>query len=183
MTITTAPTPTMIANVVFSHAGPSGPLPGADQCIHPITNAPLSSTPSTAPTSTRRGYQHADGPVSRGLLLARPTHARGLVKRATVRVVDILDWLLWPALAAALLEAFAVIRGIRRLREAGPAVRTRARLGLLDSVASLLIVTGLLLGMKVEEPWLWLSFTGFTLLTLVYAVKGLRLRRARRTAA
>ncbi|MCA1275294.1 hypothetical protein ACIPQH_34700 [Streptomyces rubiginosohelvolus] len=97
--------------------------------------------------------------------------------------MDIPDWLLWPALAAALLEAFAVIRGIRRLRKADPAVRTKARLDLLDNVASLFIVTGLLLGMTAGESWLWLSFTGFTLLTLVYAAKGLRLLRARHTAA
>ncbi|MFD9425660.1 MULTISPECIES: hypothetical protein [unclassified Streptomyces] len=40
-----------------------------------------------------------------------------------------------------------------------------------------------LLGATVGESWFWLSPTGFTLLTALYAVKGLRLFRARRPAA
>ncbi|MFD8474330.1 hypothetical protein ACH4MO_22685 [Streptomyces globisporus] len=74
--------------------------------------------------------------------------------------MDILDWLLWPALAVALLEAFGAIRGIRRLREAAPRSPDHGTSGprrvrtLLDNVASLFIVTGLLPGMKAGEPWL-----------------------------
>ncbi|MFJ9891216.1 hypothetical protein ACIQRW_36000 [Streptomyces sp. NPDC091287] len=97
--------------------------------------------------------------------------------------MDIPDWLLWPALGAALLQALALVPGIRRLRGPNPAARTKARLDLLDSIASLFLITGLLLSMTVGESWLWLSFTGLTLLTLAYAVKGLRLLRARRAAA
>lgn len=100
-----------------------------------------------------------------------------------MRVVDIPNWLLWPALGAALLQALAFIPGIRRLRGPDPATRTKARLDLLDSVANLLLLTGLLLTMTAGEPWLWLSLTGLALLPLVYAAKGLRLLRARRRTA
>ncbi|MFG2767671.1 hypothetical protein [Streptomyces rubiginosohelvolus] len=97
--------------------------------------------------------------------------------------MEILDWFFWPAFAAVLLEAFAVIRGIRRLRGADPAVRTTARLNFFDRGASFIVITGLLLGMTAGESWLPLSFIGFTLLLLVYVAKGLRLLRARRRAA
>lgn len=100
-----------------------------------------------------------------------------------MRVVDIPNWLLWPALGAALLQALALIPGIRRLRGPDPATRTKARLDLLDSIANLLLLTGLLLTMTAGEPWLWLSLTGLALLPLVYAAKGLRLLRARRRTA
>ncbi|KQX35101.1 hypothetical protein ACFWEH_25535 [Streptomyces anulatus] len=97
--------------------------------------------------------------------------------------MDIPNWLLWPALGAWLLQALALVPGIRRLRGPDPAARTKARLNLLDSAASLLVITGLLLSMTAAESWIWLSLTGFMLLTLVYAAKGLRLLRARRTPA
>ncbi|MFD8959120.1 hypothetical protein ACFV0W_19770, partial [Streptomyces anulatus] len=97
--------------------------------------------------------------------------------------MDIPNWLLWPALGAWLLQALALVPGIRRLRGPDPAARTKARLNLLDSAASLLVITGLLLSMTAAESWIWLSLTGFMLLALVYAAKGLRLLRARRTPA
>ncbi|MFH9138085.1 hypothetical protein [Streptomyces sp. NPDC017524] len=97
--------------------------------------------------------------------------------------MDIPDWLLWPALGAAFLQVLALVPGIRRLRGSGPAVRTGARLDLLDSIAGLFLITGLLLSMAVGVSWLWLHLTGSALLTLVYAAKGLRLLRARRAAA
>ncbi|MFI9019678.1 hypothetical protein ACIGZI_37300 [Streptomyces griseus] len=97
--------------------------------------------------------------------------------------MDIPNWLLWPALGAALLQALALVPGIRRLRGPDPAARNKARLDLLDSVANLILLTGLLLYMTAGDPWLWLSLTGITLLTLVYAAKGLRLLRARRRTA
>lgn len=69
--------------------------------------------------------------------------------------------------------------------EAPPTGRSprRARPDLLDSVADLLLLTGLLLYMKAGEHWLWLSPTGLALLPLVYAAKRLRLFRARRRTA
>ncbi|MFJ6810976.1 hypothetical protein ACIQRK_34115 [Streptomyces anulatus] len=97
--------------------------------------------------------------------------------------MDIPSWLLWPALGAWLLQALALVPGIRRLRGPDPAARTKARLDLLDSAASLIVITGLLLSMTAGDSWFWLSLTGFALLLLVYAAKGLRLLRARRTAA
>ncbi|EHM25924.1 hypothetical protein SPW_5680 [Streptomyces sp. W007] len=69
------------------------------------------------------------------------------------------------------------------MRGPDPAARTKARLDLLDSAASLIVITGLLLSMTAGDSWFWLSLTGFALLLLVYAAKGLRLLRARRTAA
>ncbi|MEV7114192.1 hypothetical protein [Streptomyces anulatus] len=97
--------------------------------------------------------------------------------------MDIPNWLLWPALGAWLLQALALVPGIRRSRGPDPAARTKARLDLLDSAASLIVITGLLLSMTADDSWFWLSLTGFALLLLVYAAKGLHLLRARRTAA
>lgn len=94
--------------------------------------------------------------------------------------MDIPNWLLWPALGAALLQALALVPGIRRLRGPDPAARTKARLDLLDSVANLLLLTGLLLTMTAGDSWFWLALTGLALLPLAWAAKGLRLLRARR---
>ncbi|MFY0511031.1 hypothetical protein ACOMD4_11630 [Streptomyces anulatus] len=55
--------------------------------------------------------------------------------------MDIPNWLLWPALGAWLLQALALVPGIRRLRGPDPAVRIKARL---DSAGCLLVITGLL---------------------------------------
>ncbi|MFF9690602.1 hypothetical protein [Streptomyces sp. NPDC014623] len=94
--------------------------------------------------------------------------------------MDIPDWLVWIALALAVLQALALVPGVRRLRGPDPTVRAQARLDLLDTVASLLLIGGLLLHLAVREVWIWLSLVGFALMAAVYSVKGVHLLRARR---
>lgn len=98
----------------------------------------------------------------------------------TVRAVDIPDWFVWIALGLAVLQALALVPVIRRLRGPGAAVRSKARLDLLDTISSLLLLSGLLLSLAVSESWFWLTLSGFALMTAVYAVKGVHLLRARR---
>ncbi|MFF1721028.1 hypothetical protein [Streptomyces sviceus] len=69
---------------------------------------------------------------------------------------------------------------IHRLREADSALRSKARLDLLEVVGSLLLFGGSLLSLMVGESWFWLGLAGFPPLTAVYAVKGVRRLRARR---
>lgn len=97
-----------------------------------------------------------------------------------MRAVDIPDWFVWIALGLAVLQALALVPVIRRLRGPDPAVRSKARLDLLDTVGSMLFLIGLLLSLVVAESWFWLSLAGFALVTAVYAVKGVHLLRARR---
>ncbi|MBT2380311.1 hypothetical protein AMK21_01045 [Streptomyces sp. CB00316] len=94
--------------------------------------------------------------------------------------MDIPDWYVWIAVVLALLQALALVPVIRRLRESDSAVRSEARLDLLDAVGGGLITGGLLLGLVVAERWFWLTLAGFALIAAVYAVKGVRLLRARR---
>ncbi|MCT4356285.1 hypothetical protein M5362_24450 [Streptomyces sp. Je 1-79] len=94
--------------------------------------------------------------------------------------MDIPDWFVWIALGLAVLQALALVPVIRRLRGPDPAVRSKARLDLLDTVGSMLFLIGLLLSLVVAESWFWLSLAGFALVTAVYAVKGVHLLRARR---
>ncbi|MER5895489.1 hypothetical protein [Streptomyces sp. NPDC001876] len=94
--------------------------------------------------------------------------------------MDIPDWFVWIALGLAVLQALALVPMTRRLRDSDSAVRSKARLDLLDAGSSLLLFGGLLLSLMVAESWFWLSLVGFALLTFVYAVKGVRLLRARR---
>ncbi|MEV5162835.1 hypothetical protein [Streptomyces sp. NPDC053728] len=95
--------------------------------------------------------------------------------------MDIPDWLVWIALVLALLQALALVPGVRRLRGSDSRVRAKARLDLLDTVASLLLMGGLLLNLAVSDSWMWLSLAGLALMAAVYAVKGVRLIRARRS--
>lgn len=94
--------------------------------------------------------------------------------------MDIPDWFVWITLGLAVLQALALVPIVRRLREPDAAVRFKARLDLLDAGSSLLLFGGLLLSLVVAESWFWLSLVGFALLTVVYAVKGVHLLRARR---
>lgn len=59
-------------------------------------------------------------------------------------------------------------------------MRSKARLDLLDTVSSPLLLSGLLLSLAVSESCFWLALSGFALLTAVYALKGVHLVRARR---
>ncbi|MFD5574744.1 hypothetical protein [Streptomyces cadmiisoli] len=94
--------------------------------------------------------------------------------------MEIPDWFVWITLGLAALQALALIPVIRRLRERDSAVRSQAGLDLLDTVASLLLLGGLLLSVAVAASWFWLALAGFVLMTAVYAVKGVYLLRARR---
>lgn len=94
--------------------------------------------------------------------------------------MDIPDWSVWIALGLAVLQALALVPVIRRMGGPDPAARSEARLGLLETIGTLLLLGGLLLGLAVTEYWFWLALAGFALMTAVYAAKGLRLLRARR---
>ncbi|MET7365649.1 hypothetical protein ABZS61_07425 [Streptomyces sp. NPDC005566] len=100
-----------------------------------------------------------------------------------MRAVNIPDWFVWIALGLALLQALALVPIARRLREPDSAVRSKARLDLLGTGSSLMLFCGLLLSLLVAESWFWLALVGFALMTVVYAVKGVHLLRARRRPA
>ncbi|MFJ8945158.1 hypothetical protein ACIRG4_18330 [Streptomyces sp. NPDC102395] len=95
--------------------------------------------------------------------------------------MDIPDWSLWLFLGLALLQVLTLVPISRRLREPDPAVRSEARLDLLDTFAGLLLFGGALMSVAVADSWLWLLFVGFALMTVVYAVKGVRYLRALRS--
>ncbi|MGW7439251.1 hypothetical protein [Streptomyces sp. NPDC054849] len=97
--------------------------------------------------------------------------------------MDIPDWYVWIVLGLAGLQALSLVPIVRRLRGPDSRLRSKARLELLDAVASLLLIGGLLLSLKAAESWYWLAATGFALMTAVYAVKGVRRLRARRSPA
>ncbi|MFD9034540.1 hypothetical protein ACFVZW_25895 [Streptomyces sp. NPDC059567] len=94
--------------------------------------------------------------------------------------MDIPDWFVWIALGLAVLQALALVPIIRRLRGPDSAVRSKARLELLESVGNLLLFGGMLLSLLVADSWFWVALTGFALMAAVYAVKGVHLLRARR---
>ncbi|CAH9419989.1 hypothetical protein SGL43_07045 [Streptomyces globisporus] len=156
MTMTTAPAPTVIAYVVLSHAGPSGPPPGADQWVHPTaTSFQLDSVRRSGLyppwRSARRRPPPRQGPVGSR---SRPRPAGCSARRGHTRLV---------ALAR---TRCGTPGGFRRHPRHPPAARSGPRSPdhgtsgprrvrtLLDNVASLFIVTGLLPGMKAGEPWL-----------------------------
>ncbi|WP_318212195.1 MULTISPECIES: hypothetical protein [unclassified Streptomyces] len=97
-----------------------------------------------------------------------------------MRAVDIPDWFVWIALGLFVLQALGLVPVVRRMREADPTVRSKARLDLLDTVGALLMVSSLMLSLVVAESWVWLGLTGFAVIVAVYAVKGVRLLRTRR---
>lgn len=119
----------------------------------------------------------ADHPT--GTVLTRPSGGAAW-GGPIVRAVNIPDWFVWIALVLAALQVLGLLSAVRRLRGCGPGGRSKARLDVVDSVASLLLFGGLLLTLAVTESWLWLTFVGIALMTAVYAVKGVRLLRARR---
>ncbi|MFD5717164.1 hypothetical protein [Streptomyces sp. NPDC127036] len=91
-------------------------------------------------------------------------------------------WFVWIMLGLAALQAIGLVPISGRLRAPDPAVRSAARLDLLDAVGSLLLFVGFVLGQLVASFWLWLSAVGFLFSTTVYMGKGVRLLRARRRA-
>ncbi|MFD9008695.1 hypothetical protein [Streptomyces sp. NPDC059552] len=97
--------------------------------------------------------------------------------------MDIPDWYVWIALGLAVVQALGLVPIVRRLRGPDSVVRAKAHLELLDTVAALLLIGGLLLSLTVAESWFWLAAIGFALMAAVYAVKGVRRLRARRSTA
>ncbi|MFG3488698.1 hypothetical protein ACIQ9R_13040 [Streptomyces sp. NPDC094447] len=80
----------------------------------------------------------------------------------------------WVLAALLVLQLIALVPVVRRMRRPDPAVRTDARLDLLDAVSSLTLLAGLALGRSA------LMLAGFVLLGAVIAVKGFRALRVRR---
>ncbi|MFI8963036.1 hypothetical protein ACIGO8_13025 [Streptomyces sp. NPDC053493] len=54
--------------------------------------------------------------------------------------MDIPDWLIWATLGLTLLQALALVAAIRRTLDPDPALRSKARLDLLDTTAILLLM-------------------------------------------
>ncbi|MEU8792662.1 hypothetical protein [Streptomyces sp. NPDC048643] len=90
------------------------------------------------------------------------------------------DWSVWIMLGLAALQAIGLVPISGRLRASDPAVRSEARLDLLDAVGSLLAFGGFGLTLVASVSWFWLGLFGFVLMTAGYVVKGVRLLRARR---
>lgn len=97
-----------------------------------------------------------------------------------VRAVGIPGWFLWIFLVVFFWQVIAFFPVIHRLREANSALRSKARLDLLEVVGSLLLFGGMLLSSLAGESWTWLGLAGFPLLAAVYVVKGVHWLRARR---
>ncbi|MCX5280936.1 hypothetical protein [Streptomyces sp. NBC_00198] len=101
-----------------------------------------------------------------------------------MRAVEIPDylphWWVWIMLGLAALQAIGLVPISGRLRASDPAVRSEARLDLLDAVGALLSFGGFGLTLVGSASWFWLGLVGFALMTAGYAVKGVRLLRARR---
>ncbi|MEU2180330.1 hypothetical protein [Streptomyces thermolilacinus] len=94
--------------------------------------------------------------------------------------MEIPDWFGWIFLGLTLLQALGLVPIIRRLRGLDSAVRAEARFDLLETIGSMLLFGGLLLSLEVSESWFRLALAGFVLMGAGYAVKGVRLLRARR---
>ncbi|MEV5785595.1 hypothetical protein ACGFWD_40595 [Streptomyces sp. NPDC048448] len=71
--------------------------------------------------------------------------------------MDIPDWFAWIFLGLAVFQAAALVPIIRRRRGLDSAVRSKARLDLLETVGSLLLFRGVPLGSLVAESWFWLT--------------------------
>ncbi|MFK0022836.1 hypothetical protein [Streptomyces sp. NPDC090798] len=89
-------------------------------------------------------------------------------------------WFVWIFLVLFFWQALGLVAVIHRPREANSALRLKARLDLLEVVGSLLLFGGSLLSSMVGESWFWLALAGFSLMSAVYAVKGVHWFRARR---
>ncbi|MFF3675828.1 hypothetical protein ACFYYS_17830 [Streptomyces sp. NPDC002120] len=95
--------------------------------------------------------------------------------------MDIPDWYVWIALGLAVLQALGLVPIIRRLRGPDLVLCSRARLELLETVGTLLLMGGLLLSLTVAKTWFWIAAIGFALMAAVYGVKGARRLRTRRS--
>ncbi|WP_437017635.1 hypothetical protein [Streptomyces sp. enrichment culture] len=94
--------------------------------------------------------------------------------------MDTPGWFVWIALGLVVLQALGLVPVIRRLRGSDSSTRSEARLDLLETIGSLLLLGGPLLSPAAAESWFRLTFAGFALMAAVYAVKGLHRIRARR---
>jgi hypothetical protein len=92
-------------------------------------------------------------------------------------------WSLWIVLGLVVLQILGLVPVIHRLRGPYASARARARLDLLETVASLLLFGGMLLAGAVAESWFWLALAGFVLLTVLYAAQGVHRLRARRSSS
>lgn len=97
-----------------------------------------------------------------------------------MRAVEIPPWYVWIALGLVALQALGLVPVVRRLRGPDLALRSSARLELLETVGSLMLMGGLLLSLTVAESWFWIAAVGFALMAAGYIVKGVRRLRARR---
>ncbi|MFF9064943.1 hypothetical protein ACF09E_06235 [Streptomyces sp. NPDC014891] len=80
----------------------------------------------------------------------------------------------WVLAALLVLQLIALVPVVRRMRRPDPAVRTDARLDLVDAVSSLTLLAGLALNQSA------LLLAGCVLLGAVIVVKGVRALRVRR---
>ncbi|MET7679520.1 hypothetical protein [Streptomyces sp. NPDC005423] len=87
---------------------------------------------------------------------------------------------MWVFLGLAGLQAVTLVPIIGRLRGLDSAVRSKARLDLLDAVGNLLFLGGLFLQLEVAESWFWLAVAGIALMAAVHTVKSVRRLRVRR---
>ncbi|MEU6882157.1 hypothetical protein [Streptomyces sp. NPDC046712] len=94
--------------------------------------------------------------------------------------MDIPDWLVWIAVVLVVFQALALVRVIGLMTGPDLSARSKARLDLLETVGTLLLLVGLLLGYTVAESWSLLGLAGFVLITAGYVWKGVRLLRDRR---
>lgn len=97
--------------------------------------------------------------------------------------MDIPDWFVWIFLGLIVLQALGLVPAVRRMRGTDPAARSAAPADLLDIVGALLTSGGLLLSLVVAESWFRLAAIGLALIAAAYALKGVRLLRARRRPA
>ncbi|MFC9816319.1 hypothetical protein ACFVJM_30150 [Streptomyces virginiae] len=94
--------------------------------------------------------------------------------------MNIPGWYVWIALGLAALQVLGLVPIVRRLRGDDPALRSQARLELVETFGTLMLMGGLLLSLTVAKAWFWLAAAGFALMAAGYAVKGIRRLRARR---
>ncbi|WP_369223283.1 hypothetical protein AB5J52_20015 [Streptomyces sp. R39] len=94
--------------------------------------------------------------------------------------MDIPGWSVWIALGLTVLQAPGLVPVIRRLRGTDSAVRSQARLDLMDVIGSLLLFGGLSLSLTGAESWFWLTFAGIALMAAFYAAQGIHWLRSRR---
>ncbi|MFE0646074.1 hypothetical protein ACFW2Y_31400 [Streptomyces sp. NPDC058877] len=92
-------------------------------------------------------------------------------------------WLVPFMVGLLFLQALGLVPVIRRMRGSDPETRTRGRLDLLETIGSLLLISGVLLSLTVAEPLFWLAPAGLLLLVVCYAVKCAHWLRDRRHTA